>query len=266
MSQEYSDLPREVAVPRLVESHGGRLRSLALRFCGSRDDADDLVQEVFLQAWRNWDAFEGRSSPLTWLYTIAARACQRMHRRRSGEPERTMSLDEPMAFGAPRIGVVPSDADGPVAETLRREAREHLEAAIAALPTDFRMPLVLKEIVGLSIAEIAAVIDVPEATVKTRLHRARVRLRAALEGALPKQDVAPVAYSMQVCLDLLAAKQDALDKGVPYVFPDGVVCERCATVFAGMDLAQDVCRDIGQGQLPGELRARIEREMTDAGS
>ncbi len=264
MSNDSSDLPREVAVPRLVETHGGRLRSLALRFCGNPEEADDLVQEVFLQAWRKWDQFEGRSAPLTWLYTIAARACQRRQRRRSGEPEQTLSLDETLAFGGARIGVVPSAGDGPLDAVVRREGRQRIETAIAALPEAFRMPVVLKEIVGLSVAEVADVLGIPAATVKTRLHRARLRLRQALESVLPQQEVAPAVYSRQVCLDLLEAKQAAMDRGIEYVFPDGVVCERCSTVFAGMDLARDLCRDIGGGGLPPELRALLEREMCDA--
>ena len=61
----------EVAVGRLFEEHGARLYRLGVRFCGSADEAHDLVQDVFLQAFRSWKQFDGRSSPSTWLYTIA---------------------------------------------------------------------------------------------------------------------------------------------------------------------------------------------------
>ena len=74
----------EVAVGRLFEEHGARLYRLGVRFCGNADEAHDLVQDVFLQAFRNWKQFDGRSSTSTWLYTIAARRCQRRHRRRAG--------------------------------------------------------------------------------------------------------------------------------------------------------------------------------------
>ena len=72
---ELVGLPAEVALPRLLEAHGGRLYSLALKFCGSPEDAEDLVQEVFLLAFRKWSQFKGESRATTWLYTIAARAC-----------------------------------------------------------------------------------------------------------------------------------------------------------------------------------------------
>ena len=86
-------IPREEAIPRLLDLHGGRLLGLGQRICGTPEEAEDLVQEIFVQAWRKWDQFDGRSDPFVWLYTIARRICQRMHRKRAGEPERLESLD-----------------------------------------------------------------------------------------------------------------------------------------------------------------------------
>jgi len=258
--------PREVAIPLLVDAHGGRLFSLGLRFCGDREEARDLVQETFLQAFRKWDQFEGRARASTWLYTIASRVCQRFHRKRSGEPERLESLDELLPFGSGPMAVAPSPQDEPLARELRTEAREQAEAAIASLPLAFRMPLVLKEIAGLSLVEVAAVLGLKEATVKTRLHRARLRVRKALEAALPRRPVPPVIYSKQVCLDLLKAKQEALDRGADFEFPDRIVCERCAELFATLDLTQGICRDIARGELPPELRRELLAQVEGPGS
>jgi len=83
------------------------------------------------------------------------------------------------------MAVVPDQADGPLAQRIREEGRREIEAAIASLPITFRMPLVLKEIVGFPLAEIAGILGIKAATVKTRLHRARLRIRKALEEALP---------------------------------------------------------------------------------
>ena len=253
--------PADEALPLLVEAQGGRLFSLGLQFCGSREEAEDLVQETFLQAYRKWSQFQGRSSPATWLYTIASRICQRFHRRRSGEPDRLESLDELLPFGEARMAVVPERGRDPLAEGIRAEARRRTEVAIAGLPIAFRMPLVLKEIVGFSLAEIAQILGVKEATVKTRLHRARLRIRKALEGALPVEEVPPAAYSRQVCLDLLQAKQDALDRQVAFEFPNELVCERCSALFATLDLARDVCRDLARGQLPDGLRRELLAQL-----
>lgn len=249
--------PREEAIPLLVAAHGGSLYSLGLRFCGNREEAKDLVQETFLQAFRKWHLFEGRARPSTWLYTIASRVCHRFHRKRSGEPDRLESLEELLPFAESRMATVPEDGDGPLAQKIREEARREVEQAIAGLPITFRMPFVMKEIVGFSIVEVAGILGLKEATVKTRLHRARLRVRKAVEDALPRTEVPPPIFSKLVCLDLLRAKQEALDRGVGFEFPNQVVCERCAELFATLDLAQGICQDIARGDLPEELRREL---------
>jgi RNA polymerase sigma-70 factor, ECF subfamily len=257
-------LPREVAVPLLVEEHGGRLLTLARQFCANPEEAEDLVQEVYLQAWRKWDQFEGRSSPATWLYTIASRICQRFHRKRSGEPDSLDSLETIDFASAGSLSMVPAD-DDPLAEQIRREGQEQIEAAISELPQDFRMPLILKEIAGFSVVEVAAILDLKEATVKTRLHRARLKLRDALDSTLPSGDAPPSTLSEAVCLDLLESKQEHLDRGLPFEFPGGVVCKRCATVFASMDFACEACADIAKGKLPPEVRETLLARMRPEG-
>ena len=256
-------MPRDEALPALVDSHGGRLYQLALRFCGTPEEAEDLVQETFLNAWKAWDDFEGRSSPATWLYTIASRACQRFQRKRSGEPDALDSLDEPLPFGESRLSVVPSTDDGPLTARLRAEDIERAESAIAALPEAFRKPLVLKEIAGFPLNQIAEILDIPEATVKTRLHRARLRLKRALDEGLETAELPPPIYDREVCLDLLEAKQDALDRGAQFEFPDGVVCERCAAVFATLDFGGEACRalSVSGGELPAPLRRAIAERL-----
>ena len=258
MSKEASAIRegRETAIPRLLEEHGSRLYGLATKLCTSREEAEDLVQEVFLQAWRKWDHFEGRGDPMAWLWTIAARACQRLHRRKSGEPEHMVSLDELLPFSGDRMAALDSDPRSPLDEEIMREARENLRVAIARLPMTFRMPLILKDIIGLSVLQISEVLGIKEATVKTRLHRARLRLRQALEQAFPSREAPVPVFSKQVCLDLLRSKQEALDRGVE--FPaDNVICERCRTVFETLDMTRNVCRDIFRGELPGALRRRL---------
>ncbi len=236
------DLPAEVAIPRLMEEHGGRMHALGLRLCRDAHRAEDLVQETFLRAWRGWSRFEGRSSPATWLYSIASRVCRRFHRRRAGEPAGMASLEDLLPFGEAGIPDLPGGGeDDPAGRAALDEARIRVEEAIVELPPSFRLPLVLKDLQGLSIAETARVLGLREATVKTRLHRARLKLRKAVVEGLPRRDGPPAAYSRRVCLDLLAAKQEALDRGEPFPLGDEVVCERCRSVFATMDLAMKAC-------------------------
>ena len=250
------NLPREEAIPRLLDRYGGRLHALGRQLCGCATDAQDLVQEIFVQAWRKWEQFDGRSDPVYWLFTIARRTCQRMHRKRAGQPARMESLEELLPFGEAEIAVVPA-AGGGVEAQIRREHQELVRAAIAALPEEFRMALVLKDIVGFSSGEVAEILGIKEATVKTRVHRARLRLRKALEAGLPRQELPPPAYDAQVCLDLLRAKQHSLDRGVEMPNADAIICDRCQAVFATMDLTKSVCSTLGEGELPAELRALL---------
>jgi len=248
---------RIAAVRDLVDREGGAVFAFALRLCGNRADAEDLTQETFLRAMRRWETFEGRGNVRSWLFTIAARLRQRMNRRRSGEPARIGSLEELLPFGEPRIAAVFEEQGDALQEQVRREALEGVEEAIAGLPDEFRLPLVLKDIAGFTVPEIAAALDLEEGTVKSRVHRARLRVRQAVDRALPRQagEAPPPSYSKQVCLDLLASKQEALDRGV--AFRDEVLCDRCRSVFASMDLARDVCRELGRGLMPSDLRQRV---------
>ncbi|MAY74166.1 MAG: hypothetical protein CMJ31_05450 [Phycisphaerae bacterium] len=255
-----TDVDAREAVEELARRHGGTIFGIASRLCGSREEAEDLTQEVFLQAYRRWETFDGRSNPTTWLYTIAARACQRLHQKRADEPDEIGSLDALLPFGDPLVATVPgADVDG-LGEQVRREARERLQEAIAALPDEFRMPLILKEIVGLSVPEVGIVLGLETGTVKSRVHRARLRLRHAIEHALPKEAAPAPAYDRQTCLDLLAAKQEALDRGVP--FDQGVICERCRSVFDTLDLAGDFCRELGRTEPPAGLIERLRRKIS----
>lgn len=123
----WTNLPAGTAIPRLLEEHGDRIYGLALRTCGNPDDAEELVQETFLNAFRRWDSFEGRSDPSTWLYTIATRACRRMHRLKSGEPRTMLSLDDLLPSHEDGVPNLEPFDDGQLGEQVRAEARRAAE-------------------------------------------------------------------------------------------------------------------------------------------
>lgn len=252
-------MPADVAVERLMEAHGGQLFALGLRLCGTREDAEDLVQDTLVSAWRNWPRFRGEAKPSTWLWTIAARACRRKRRKKSGEPAKLAPLSELTPFQERFVADTASVAadDGHA----REAAREAVRAAILQLPAEFRLPLVMRDVLELPAAEVAHALGLEQATVRTRVHRARLRLREALLKALPKRPAPEPALERQVCVDLLHAKLDAQDRGRAFRMPRGMECDRCASVFAELDLAKDACSLLGEDAMPKDVRARLRASV-----
>jgi RNA polymerase sigma-70 factor (ECF subfamily) len=152
----------------LVERYEGRAYAIAYGFVGHREDARDIVQEAFLKAYRTLGGFRGDSSFYTWLYRIVVNLAID-HRRR----ERPVPLEQPERLADTR-------GEGPADQTYRGELREAIRAAVDALPAEQRRVIILRELEGLSYAEIADTEQVPIGTVMSRLFYARRKLQAAL--------------------------------------------------------------------------------------
>ena len=252
-----AETERDRVFTRLVDAEGARLLAFGRRFCGDGSDAEDLVQETFAHAYRAFDQLADPRQARAWLYTIARRACQRMHRKRAGEPARLETLAELEPHAGETVPRLPGAAGDPHATRLRAEARERVERAVSALPDPFRQTLVLADIAELSLAEIAAVLGLKEATVKTRLHRARLKLRQVLAEELPQRPEPRPEHARRVCLDLLHAKLEAMDRRVPFPYSDAALCERCRNLLGTLDLASDSCRALGAGTFPSGLRRKV---------
>ena len=171
------------AFDNLYRDHVDLVYRYAYRLCGEAEAAKDLVQETFLNAYRGLDQFRSDAKISTWLYTIASRACFRMRRKRKGAPERELSLEEfvPASEGEFRLQI-PIDGLTPQQALENKQLREALEQAINMLPKKYRMPLVLRDMEGLSAAEAAAIMGLSERAVKSRLHRARLFVRRELSA------------------------------------------------------------------------------------
>ncbi len=254
--------PHPASFADVAERVAPHLFRIATRMCGNADEAQDLVQDTLLQGFRKWRQFEGRSDPTTWLYTIAGRLCQRRHRRRAGEPRRIESLSELLPSASDPVVAFPSDAGNPDDEHLRHVAEQTVARALVQLPVEFRMPLVLSDIAELTAREIATVLGLKEATVKTRIHRARLRIRRALLTALPPRDAPPPNHDRQVCLDLLRAKQESLDRRVPFPFSNDELCVRCRAVFDALDMGRAACVSLASEALPPRVAALLRAQRT----
>ena len=178
MSLSSEGTPDMVAFEQLVAEYGDRVFGIALRITGSPSDAEEVMQEAFLLAFRSWSAYRGEAAPTTWLYRIAVNAA--LMRVRARHPV------EPLSEQTEHAATADWSADA-LQAVLRGELQRELEEGITRLPEDLRVTLVLRDVEGLSTAETAAALEINEAAVKSRLHRARVLLRGYLGGLLSRE-------------------------------------------------------------------------------
>jgi RNA polymerase sigma-70 factor, ECF subfamily len=155
------------AFAELVRRYEHRVRAVLLRLLDDERDVEEATQDSFVQAWRNLDRFRGDATVFTWLYRIAVN--EALARRRRKRPP-TSDVDETSVVAES----TPSDA----AES--RELEAFLAEQIRALEPEYRAPLVLRDVIGLTNQEVADVLELSLAATKSRIHRARMQIRREL--------------------------------------------------------------------------------------
>lgn len=168
------------AIRHVIGANNQRLFRTAWSILKHRAEAEEAVQSAYISAFANIGSFEGRSSLSTWLTRIVVN--EALGRRRVEERRRRHLEEEGIAvLDAYRDNLMRgSEAESPEAAIAREQIRKLLEQAVGELPDPFRTVFVLREIEGLSSEETAEILNVPVATVKTRLHRGRRRLHEML--------------------------------------------------------------------------------------
>ncbi len=174
----------ERAFRRLVERYEPKVYRLALKMMREPQDAEDVLQETFINVFRHLDSFRGDAEFSTWIYRIATNAS--LMKLRSKKP--VASLDEPVDAEEETLPRELTDWSAtPEEMLLSRETRAQMELALARLPETLRTVFVLRDVEGLNVEETARVLDISQANVKTRLHRARLALREQLAAYFAEQ-------------------------------------------------------------------------------
>ena len=166
----------------IVRTFQGPIFNLAYRMVNNRDDAADAAQEIFVKLFRKIRQFRGNSKFSTWLFSLAANTCRsRLRRLRRIASFEVRHVDEEYETDEGSRSMDLADpADDPVRTLERTEMQHGIESAITELPPDARMIVVLRDLQGLSYEEIAGVLHCSIGTVKSRLCRARSRLKETL--------------------------------------------------------------------------------------
>jgi RNA polymerase sigma-70 factor (ECF subfamily) len=165
----------------LLKRFAPRLDRVAVQLMGSRDEAEDVLQEAMIQACARIESFEGRSGLGSWLHRIVVNAALMRLRQRGSAPR---SLDAPATPDAAPLAEVIAGDPALDQHMLTRELSHELDQAIRRLPETLRTAVVLRDVEGLSTREAAAALQIGESALKVRLHRAHAALRLALQPYL----------------------------------------------------------------------------------
>ena len=172
----------------LVDRYQGPTYRLALSLLGNSEDAKDVSQEAFVNAYCSLRRFRGGARFSTWLFRIVVNECKDVYRRRARQPVATMTVGEPEASsdGSTLFVDVPDSSAGPGEQVASREVSQRISQGVAQLPLKQRTAFALRHLHGLSLDEVAAVMRCRIGTVKSHLFRATASLRTQLEPWLAR--------------------------------------------------------------------------------
>jgi RNA polymerase sigma-70 factor (ECF subfamily) len=169
---------RTAALERLMTEYGTKVLHLAYYYLKDRHLAEDVAQEVFIKAYKHWDAFRGDSSAYTWLYKITVNLCR--DKARSAWWRRLLPSEDPRASAAGGVETAAPPEETPEEAAVKSDQRDAMMQQVLKLPEAYREAVVLFYYQDLSTVEIAEVTGQNENTVKTRLFRARAMLKELL--------------------------------------------------------------------------------------
>jgi RNA polymerase sigma-70 factor, ECF subfamily len=248
----------------LLERHQAQVYRFGMKMCRDPEDARDVLQDTLFAMAKSVRDFRGASSISTWLYTIARSFCIKKRRRSKFAPEPERSLDTDVA---PEAVELPDSGRSPDEVLAGKEIRNALETAIGALDPKYREVLLLRDVEGLSAPEVAEVLGVSVQAVKSRLHRARLSVRAhvaPLLGIAP----APGAGPPETCPDVLGLfsryLEGEISPGVCAEMEQHLdACGRCRGVCESLKRTLALCRTSVTAPVPPAVQASVRRAVRD---
>ena len=169
------------AFEELVSSYEKKIYNYCLRMTNSREDAEDLTQEVFVRVYKNIKSFKGGSQLSTWIYRIAHNICIDRYRKSKAS---VVSLNQPKGEDDEREIDLPSGSPSPEEHVIRSEQQKLLLNCISRLKPEYQTVIILRDIQHFSYEEIAGILNLPLGTVKSHINRARAALRDAVRPHL----------------------------------------------------------------------------------
>jgi RNA polymerase sigma-70 factor, ECF subfamily len=167
------------AVTDLSHTYGAKIYQLAFRYLRNREDAEEVAQDVLLKVYQKIDAFRGDAALSSWIYRITFNAAMtRLREFKQNLPDAPEKTDDDT--GRPLLHDVVDSSALADEEMLRAEMRQALVRALKDMPVLYRVPVILRDVQGLTTEEASAVLQVKEQTLKSRLHRGRLMLREHL--------------------------------------------------------------------------------------
>jgi RNA polymerase sigma-70 factor (ECF subfamily) len=256
------------SLEELLERHQAQVYRFGMKMCRDPEDAKDVLQDTLLAVARGMRDFRGASSISTWLYSIARSFCIKKRRRSKFAPAEERSLDTELAAEA---ALLSDPARSPEEALAGRRVERLLEEAIAALDPMYREVLLLRDVEGLTAPEVAEVLAISVEAVKSRLHRARLAVRAHVAPALgiTVGEPAPPAGCPDVLALLSRHLEGEIDADVCAEMERHVdACPRCRGACDSLRRSIALCRSVPSSEVPRpvqeSVRSAIRALLADA--
>jgi len=178
--QLYQSGDKEV-FEEILNRYESKIYNFGVKMCRQAEDAKDLLQDTFLNVFRYLDTFRGETRFKNWLYRIASTACLKKQRKRKHQPDVELSWEELLPGDHPSSEEKPGWLSTPAEQLMNKELTEFITNSLQELPPKYRQVFLLRDMEEFNTSEVAQILGISEASVKTRLHRARIFLRNKIQ-------------------------------------------------------------------------------------